>query len=216
MSLYKGKYPAVSIILPTFNRGYIISRAVKSVLNQTWQDWELLIIDDGSTDDTSSVLEKLLTDDRIHYYKHEHTGLPFSLNRGIDLSKGEFITFLGSDDYYLPEHLECRIKSIKDNNADFLHGGVKIIGSHLIPDKNDVSKLIDLNECVIGGTFFCKREIFEREGGFKNIEYSEDSEFFERIIGKYKILKVDFPTYVYCREDDNSISMQIKNNIPPE
>lgn len=88
---------------------------------------------------------------------------------------------------------------------DLLHGGIEIIGDPFVKDKNDLTKKIHLEECHIGGTFFCRRKIFEELGGFKNIEYSEDSEFFERVEEEFKTAKVNFKTYVYYRDTPDSI-----------
>lgn len=207
LSLYKDFSPAVSIILPTFNREKLLKRAVNSVLNQTFKNWELLIIDDGSSDGTFLLINEFQKEsEKIRYLKHPNKKLPLSLNTGIQASCGDFITFLGSDDEYKPEHLELRFNYLNENpNIDLIHGGIEIIGDPFVKDKNDLSKKIHLEECHIGGTFFCTRKIFEALGGFKNIEYSEDSEFFERVEEKFKTEKVNFPTYVYYRDTPDSI-----------
>ena len=201
----------VSIILPTYNRSGLIKRAVKSVLNQSHEAWELLIIDDGSEDRTRQICAALSENEtRIKYFYQDKSGLPAALNKGIELSRNDVVTFLGSDDEYLPSHLKLRVDFLKEhNNVDMLHGGVKIIGNPYVKDKNDLTKLIHLNECIIGGTFFGRRNVFVELGGFKNIPYSEDSEFFERASKKFKVRKVNFETYVYYRDTENSIS----NNI---
>ncbi len=211
MDLYNYRNPAVSIILPTFNREKLLKRAINSVLAQSFNDWELLILDDGSNDNTAELCSYFVkSDKRIKYFFHENIGLPLTLNKGIDLAKGFFITFLGSDDKYLPNHLELRVNYLKESpETDMLHGGVKIKSNEYIKDKNNLSKMIHLSKCVIGGTFFGKTSIFKNLNGFKNIPYSEDSEFFERAIKKYRIEKVEFPTYIYYRDSEDSIS----NNI---
>lgn len=207
LSLYKNFYPAVSIILPSFNREKLLKRAVNSVLNQTFKNWELIIVDDGSSDGTFSLVNEFQKDfENIRYLKHPNKKLPLSLNTGIQAACGEFITFLGSDDEFKPEHLELRYNYMNENpNIDLLHGGIEIIGDPFVKDKNDLSRKIHLEECHIGGTFFCRRKIFEVLGGFKNIEYSEDSEFFERVEEKFKTAKVNFKTYVYYRDTPDSI-----------
>ncbi len=86
-----------------------------------------------------------------------------------------------------------------------VHGGVEIVGDPYVKDVKDRSKLIHLSECVIGGTFFGRRELFFALDGFKDLDYSEDSEFFERAKLNYKIDRLDFPTYVYYRDTPDSI-----------
>lgn len=203
--------PTVSIILPTFNRAYILMRSINSVLNQTFKNWELIIVDDGSDDNTFQLINDLINQNyRIRYIKHRNIKLPFSLNTGIQISSGKYFTFLGSDDEYKINHLELRVNYLESHpDVDLIYGGLEIIGNPFVKDKNDLSKLIHLNDCIVGGTFFGKRNVFIDLNGFKNILYSEDSEFFERAKEKFNIVKVDFPTYVYHREAEDSIC----NNI---
>ena len=77
--------------------------------------------------------------------------------------------------------------------------------SPFVKDKNDLTKLINLSECTIGGTFFIKKEILLKLNGFNNINYSEDSELYERAAKFAKIIKVDYPTYIYYRDTEDSI-----------
>jgi len=207
MQLYKNFHPLVSIILPTFNRVDYLERCINSVINQTYRNWELLIIDDGSNDSTFALVNKFLfSDERIRFAKHKNVGLPISLNRGINSSCGKFLTFLGSDDEYKTDHLQLRIDEMKkDENIDCVFGGVEIIGNPLVKDKNNPSKEIHIKDCIVGGTFFGKREMFLEMDGFKDIRYSEDSEFYERAIQKYKFVKVNYPTYIYYRDTPDSI-----------
>ncbi len=212
MRFYKNNYPLVSIVLPTYNRAGYLTRSIKSVLTQTINSWELIIIDDGSNDNSFEIIKNnFLPEERIKYHKQSHKGISESLNNGIRFSKGKFITFLGSDDKYLPQHLELRVEFLKKNpKTDLIHGGLKIVGNPYVPDKNDLTKTIHLENCAVGGTFFGKKEVFEKLGGFKNIPYSEDSEFLERASKHFNISKVHFPTYVYYRDTQDSITNTIK------
>ena len=104
----------ISIIIPTYNRANLLSRAVESVVKQTYSSWELLIIDDGSTDNTEEVLQKYLSS-KIRYVKCLHSGLPAIVrNVGIREAQGEWIAFLDSDDVWLPEKLEKQMQIIRD------------------------------------------------------------------------------------------------------
>lgn len=211
MILYKDNTPVVSIILPAYNREKLLPRAINSVLTQSFNSWELIVIDDGSSDNTFSVVKAYQEKyPYIKYVRHSHRKLPFTMNTGLMLAIGKFVTFLGSDDLYKPDHLELRVSKLEnDETIQFLHGGVEVIGNPYVKDKNDLTKLIHLDDCVIGGTFFGYREIFLENNGFNNIDYSEDSEFFERISGKYNIVKVSYPTYVYYRDTPDSIVSNI-------
>jgi hypothetical protein len=97
-----------------------------------------------------------------------------------------------------------------NENVDMIYGGVEIIGHPFVKDKNDLSKEIHLSECVIGGTFFGKREIFFHLNGFRDLFYSDDSDFFERAEKQFNIVKVDWPTYVYYRDTPDSICSTIE------
>ena len=210
--LYKNFQPVVSIILPTFNRRELLERAVKSVIVQTFGNWELIVVDDGSTDGSFEMLSTYINEfPNIRYMKHSNRKLPITLNTGIMASCGDFITFLGSDDEYKPEHLSLRVAEFeKDSSIDFIHGGIEVIGNPYVKDKNDFSRQIHLSECAVGGTFFIKRKVLLELDGFKDISYSEDSELFERAKGKYKIKKVTYPTYIYYRDTPDSICNTIE------
>ncbi len=211
MKLYKNFTPLVSVILPTFNREKLLKRAIDSVINQTYNFWELIIADDGSEDNTFEIIKKYQKHfQNIRYFRHSNRKLPLTLNAGIQASMGDYLTFLGSDDEYKKEHIQLRVEEIMNENIDFIHGGVEIIGDPYVKDKNDKSKMIHLNDCTIGGTFFAKKEVFVNLNGFKDIEYSEDSEFFERVLSKYKIKKVNYPTYIYYRDTPDSICNNIQ------
>lgn len=211
MKVYKDYQPDISIILPSFNREKYLERSVNSVLNQSYKNWELIFIDDGGSDDTYSFIGSLLkTYDRIRYVKHKNRGLPLSRNTGILCSSGAYITFLDSDDEYKPDHLEKRFEYMLNNpDTDIIHGGIEVVGDPYVKDKNDLSKLIHINECAVGGTFFGKRKVFEELNGFANINYSEDSEFLERVSRLFQVQKVSFPTYIYYRNTPDSICNSI-------
>jgi glycosyltransferase involved in cell wall biosynthesis len=206
------KLPLISIIMPVHNRQAYIKRAVDSVINQSYKEWELITVDDGSQDYSAFLLELYKANTpKIKVIYQDHKRLPAARNNGIKNSTGNFITFLDSDDEFTNDHLKHRVYFLTKNSAiDFIHGGVKIIGNPFVPDKDDPNKMIHLSECTVGATFFGKRSVFTDLGGFKNLKYSEDSEFLERVIKNYNVKKVEFPTYIYHREIPDSITNSIK------
>lgn len=110
----------VSIIMPSYNTAKYISETINSVLDQTYTNWELIIVDDCSTDDTDEVVAKYLNDERIHYLKNENnSGAAVSRNRALREAKGRWIAFLDSDDLWLPEKLSMQIKFMSDNGYSF-------------------------------------------------------------------------------------------------
>jgi len=110
----------VSVIIPTYNRAGIIGDTIRSVLNQTYDQFEIIVVDDGSSDNTRQVLEKF-NDQRIRYFWYANSGLPaVARNRGLALARGEFIAFVDSDDIWLPEKLAKQVKILKENPDIFL------------------------------------------------------------------------------------------------
>jgi glycosyltransferase involved in cell wall biosynthesis len=204
----------VSVILTVYNRENYLRRAINSLLAQTFRDWELIVINDGSTDDSYKILKEYeILFSNIKVFTQENRKLAFSRNRGINLSSGKYITFLDSDDEYGENHLSERVKFMEeDHSVDMIHGGVKIIGDEFVRDKDNPYCFIHLSECTIGATFFGKRNVFSSLNGFKENIYSEDSEFLQRASKKFNIKKVDFNTYIYRRETEDSLT----HNYVPE
>ena len=110
----------VSIIMPSYNTAKFISETIYSVLTQTYTNWELIIVDDCSTDNTDEVAKPFLSDERIKYIKNEkNSGAAFSRNRALCEAKGKWIAFLDSDDLWLPEKLEKQIEFMEKNDYRF-------------------------------------------------------------------------------------------------
>lgn len=198
----------VSIILPVFNRAALLERCIGSVLKQTYKEWELISIDDGSTDDTLNILRQFENQfENIKVLTQENLKLPRTRNRGITESAGKFITFIDSDDQYSKDHIKLRVQFMqKHPEYDLIHGGIQIIGNEYVRDKDNPSEFIHISKCSVGATFFGKRKVFTRLNGFKDIPYSEDSEFIERARKIYNIGKVKFKTYLYYRNGKDSIT----------
>lgn len=207
------KIPFFSVVLCTFNRAYILERAIKSLINQNFKDFELIIVDDGSSDDTFQVVNKFKNELNLKYIFQSNSGISISRNVGIYNATGEYITFLDSDDEYLPNHLETRFKVLHENKYDFLHGGFQIIGSEFVPDMHDKSKLISIYDCVVGGTFFINRNIALNMGGFEQYEYGDDNYFFQKITkSSDNYSQINIPSYLYYRDLEDSICNTINSN----
>lgn len=201
--------PMFSVITASYNRGGLIERALKSLSGQSEKDWEGIIVDDGSTDDTySRIFPFLKADSRIRYFRKEHSGEALTKNYGIRMSSGRYITFLDSDDEYHRDHLASRKKILLQNpGIRFLHGGVEILGNQYVPDRNDPSRPIHLKDCIIGGTFVIERETMLSLEGFRNIKLGPDSDLFERALRTgIPMMKLDLPTYIYHHENPDSIT----------
>lgn len=204
-----GAAPFISVIMPTYNRWKLAVKAIQSVMAQTFGDWELLIIDDGSRDGTYDfVTTETDGDKRVRYHYATNRGLAMARNIGLTMAQGKYFTFLDSDDEYLPEHLSLRAEYLKAHpEVELLHGGVKIIGPDMVADKHDPSKQIPISECVVGGTFVIRCDLAERLHGFRDIPYGDDADFFARAEeAGATIHKVDIPTYRYNRLESDSLT----------
>jgi glycosyltransferase involved in cell wall biosynthesis len=204
--------PEISVVTAVYNRENYIKRAINSLLKQTYSNWELIVIDDGSMDNTPAILREYQAKYKnIKVVRTKHTNLSSSRNAGIELSGGKYITFLDSDDEFLPSHLETRYNYMTNHpDIDLLHGGITVIGESFVADKDDLNKYIPLSDCAIGATFFGKSEVFESLGGFNELQYGEDSEFLERAEKIFKVEKAHYPTYVYHRDTPDSITNRIR------
>jgi glycosyltransferase involved in cell wall biosynthesis len=207
--------PFFSVIITTYNRAGLLKRALDSLIKQTDSDWEAIIVDDASEDDThlqvKPYLEKYA---QIRYIKKEHSGEPLTKNAGIFSSSGKYVTFLDSDDEYDTGHLASR-KEILENDSSirFLHGGVTVLGNQYVPDRFDPEKSVNLSDCVIGGTFFVERDLLISLGGFKNIYLGADADLLERALKKgIEVKETKNPTYVYHHETEDSITNMLYSN----
>ncbi len=168
----------------------------------------MIVIDDGSSDNTGDVVRVYSNIDlRISYHYSENQGAAMARNYGCSFASGKYFTFLDSDDEYLPEHLSTRAKMISiQPEIELIHGNVEVIGNPMVADRFDLTKLIPISECIAGGTFFIRRDLFNRLDGFAGIPYSDDNDFFSRAreLGAL-ISKVDRATYRYYRNEPDSL-----------
>lgn len=208
LDLYRQENPVISVIMATYNRARYLSRSIPSFLNQTYKNSELIVVDDGSDDNTFEVVKAYMNGhDHIRYLKHTNRKLSLSKNAGIKAAIGKYIAFLDSDDEYKPDYLEKRFQYMEANpDVDLVEGGAIIIGDPYVKDRQDMTKKIHLRDCIIGPTIFGKAEVFAQSAGFdKNIFYSEDSYFLEKIKKHFSLKKFDYPSYVYYRDTPGSI-----------
>ena len=122
----KGRSPLVSIIMPAYNASAFIAEAIRSVLDQTYSNWELIIVDDGSTDETPLVVRSFV-DKRVKYIRKERQGQSAARNTAMQRASGVYLSFLDADDLFLPRKLELQIKYLERQRscgvcyADLIH-----------------------------------------------------------------------------------------------
>jgi len=203
----------IDIIIPVYNSEKYIQNTIMSVLNQTYKYWRLIIVDDGSTDNTRQILYKLYKKYRnkkkIIILKNDvNKGQALSRNLGLKFSTSKFVSFLDSDDFWDKNKLKSQIKFMMSNNYDFTYTDYKIIKNNKIttikvPDYFDYKKFIhnsSINTCSI----ILKKKIIKNIY-FKNLRFSEDY-FFKCQILKKNINAYRCPgLYAYYLIRDNSL-----------
>lgn len=187
------KKPLISVIIPTYNRAYILSKAIESVLNQTFKDLELIVVDDGSTDETPYLVSKY----PIIYVRKPHRGVSHTRNVGVLKAKGDFIAFLDSDDAFVEDKLEKQIKFFEKypdykivQTDEIWYKGDKKINPKKIHQKAEgwfFDRAIKL--CVVSiSTVLIKREVFSEIGLFdEDFPVCEDYEFWLRVALKMPV-----------------------------
>lgn len=187
----------VSIITPTYNRGYLIEKTIESVMSQSYANWEWLIVDDGSVDNTEQIVEKYIKKDaRIRYIKNEkNQGANICRNLGASLATGEYFAFLDSDNIWNKNKLEIQIKEIKDSadEVGFVYSKEYVIDGArkwVVPSKayaeNELKNVLLEKNVIDTSTVLIKKECFERCEGFDvKIPRLQDWELFIRIVEIY-------------------------------
>ncbi|MBE9208706.1 glycosyltransferase family 2 protein [Nostoc sp. LEGE 06077] len=194
--------PEISIILCTYNRAKYLKRCIDSIINQTFKDWELIVVDDGSIDNTFDIVNSYVQNyNNIRYFKHQNRKPGYARNAGIQASFGAYITFIDSDDAYQINHLESRLEYMKSHpELDLIEGGFATEEEIWVVDYFNQDKTINLRECVVGPTFFGKRHVFFELKGFNDIPYVEDTELWCRAEKVFRTEKLTEPeTYLYTR-----------------
>ena len=207
--------PEISIVICTYNRAKYLDNGINSVLNQTFKDWELIVVDDGSQDNTFEVVNTYVQKfNNIRYFKHQNKKQCYAKNAGIQASFGKYITFLDSDDAYQPNHLESRIEYMKLHpEVDLIQGGFATGEDIWVADYYQHDKKINIKDCVLGPTFFGKSYVFFELRGFNDMPYGEDTDLWERAEKIFKIKKIIEPqTYLYTRAE-TSVSKAFSENI---
>ena len=200
--------PCISVIVPAFERAHLLPRSIGSVLAQTCSDWELLVVDDGSTDNTAQVVRDWgRKTARIRYLHQANRGVGAARNLGIQYARGHYIACLDSDDEYFPKHLETRLSLLRRHALDLVQGGVRVLGKDRTVDFFDPQRLVRLSDCVIGGTLFGKREVFVALGGFGALTYGEDLDLWLRARRRFKVATFRNPTTYCLHETPDSLRL---------
>jgi glycosyltransferase involved in cell wall biosynthesis len=196
---------SVSVVLTCYDGARWISKAIESILAQTYKDFELLIIDDGSKDDSKEIASSYLCDNRMRYIYQENRGFSGAVNRGIKESIGSLVGFIGQDDLWMPNKLELQVKYLDEHkDVDLVHSRCYSINSEdKIIKMNDVKmpncsstrsfiEQLFLNNFIGFETVLLKRKCFDKIGFFdeRMVGFS-DHDMWLRIAGEFNIAYVN-------------------------
>lgn len=222
--------PKVSVIIPTHNRAYILSRAIQSVLDQTYQGFEIIVVDDGSTDNTEDLIKRY-NDKRVIYYRQKvNKGVASARNIGINLAKAEYIAFQDSDDVWYPYKLDKIMKVFEDfGNIDFIYSYGKIIragkiigdvgknsGIYKSSKKELIIKLFRGNFIPTQGVVVKKEKIIQVVGFDESFPSSSDHELWLRLIPICNFYYLDEPLFdVYFSDEciTKNVKVRLRSQI---
>ena len=217
-------YPLISVVIPAYNAGQFLDETLESVLSQTYENWECIIVNDGSTDNTESVAKKWCEkDSRFRLTNKENGGLSSARNWGIKESKAEYIAFLDHDDVLTPDSLEVRINVLIEQNVDLVATKLqhftdklpKVSKNNARQDvlyyaKEGLTQLMAFNK-VTPSTVLCKKSVMDEVGGFTWHKKAEDLHCWLKVLfAGYKIYRIDETLLLY-RLVENSMSSTDRN-----
>lgn len=221
----------VSIIIPSYNRAHFISETLDNVLAQTYTNWECLIVDDGSTDNTPVIVNEYCEkDDRISFYQrpeHRLKGANTCRNIGVEKSKGKFLQFLDSDDLLSPQKIELQLKALEDN-SDVAYGGyryftetnnintAKKIPKPYYKDYGNGSDFLEAlgayDSFVPSHAYLMRKKCIESSGKWlETLKSNQDGEFFCRVLLKANSIKYVSNSEVYYRIHNTSRVSSLDN-----
>lgn len=208
----------ISVVIPTYNRANYIVRAIKSVLAQTYKNYEIILVDDGSIDETRNILEPYLQS--IRYVYQNNAGPAAARNNGITLADGEWLAFLDSDDIWLPHKLEIQLLhciklntdscfhdvSFSDSSSEYIASwneyvnkgqlGLPTLRTGILPDA--YKRMMNTGHLFLTTTFLVRRSVIHHMGYFnEDFRTSEDLEFYFRLAARYRVAYISEALAVY-------------------
>lgn len=208
----------VSVVVPTYNRADLILQTLQSVLAQTFTDYEIIVIDDGSTDNTAEILRELIETGKIQYVWQENQGESAARNQGLRLARGEYIAFLDSDDLWLPQKLEAQVSYLDAHPeiglaqscfSKFDHATGKDLGtrnSAWFSGRIYPEILMHWSDLMATDAILIRAEALERVGGFdENLRRAEDLDLWRRISRYYPFAAMS-ETLTKVRVHSDSVS----------
>ena len=210
----------VTVIIPSYNRKHFLGETLSSVFSQTFRPYEIIVVDDGSTDDTRAFLKTY--EDQIRYVHKTHGGEASARNCGLSEASGEYIAFLDSDDLWEPSFLETTITHLEG------HATLSLLGTAcwVIPDrvrrprlqeaflKGDLFPLLFRKNIITASAVVSKRECFEEVGLFdENLDQATDYDMWLRIAKRYSIGFLNQPLCQWRRHPENVSHQQLRHRL---
>lgn len=210
----------VSIVLPIYNGEKYMNLSIDSILNQTYKNWELIIIDDCSTDKTPEIAKAYADKDtRISYYRNEvNLKLPRGLNRGFSIARGDYLTWTSDDNLYLPEAIERMLNTLQKENTDFVFATCDVINENgevveIIKAPKNYKKAI-LRGDFVGACFMYTRKVYEAIGDYNPDNFLvEDYDYWLKIFAKFDVSNIQDVLYQYRWHDGALTSTEKKERI---
>lgn len=213
--------PFFTIIVPTYNRASFLAKAIGSVEGQTFADWELIVIDDGSTDNSREVVEPFLADKRVTYVYQENQERCVARNKGINRSRGTYITFLDSDDYFLPNRLQLLHDAIvaKGQPVAFFYTGICFENKGVIVERGELENTYNnIYDFIINAIIHTQQACIHRSLLMKHqfdprFTIGEDMELWLRIAQDAEPQFLDgHATYVAVEHEERSVNVKKYNS----
>ena len=224
----------ISVVIPSYNHEKYIGEAIKSVLEQEYSNFELIIVDDGSQDNSDKIITSF-KDSRIKYIKQENRGAHAAINRGLEITNGEYLSILNSDDVYVSDRFK-KMSNILDTNKniDFISSYIEIINQNgkklgvkkgfenldpwpiQNPEKtfkktNSFKKnLLMSNFISTTSNMFFRRNVYNIIGGMRNLRFAHDWDFALRVAEKFECYLLEKPVLKYRIHNNNTISSNKK------
>jgi glycosyltransferase involved in cell wall biosynthesis len=202
--------PEISVVITCFNYGHYLEGCLNSVFNQTYQDFEIVVVDDGSTDSTREVAEAFMGRPNFRYINQENSGQARAKNRGIEMARGRYLAFLDADDLWEEEKLAKQIRLFERPSVGVVYSRAHLIdeagaprslnfsGKYLQPRSGMVSRWLIFDNFVWFSSAIVRKECLERFGGFdETFRMGIDWDLWLRISTRYEFDFVDEPLLLY-------------------
>lgn len=214
--------PLVSVIIPTHNRAHLLPRAVESILRQTYGAVEVVVVDDGSTDETPSLLASLAAEhgDRLRHMRQENAGCAAACNRGIEMARGDFVAIVGSDDEWMPTAAETLVSTLLEApdaalvyspSVEVFAGGTEHVFEPVAanaPESFAIAHFLDTT--LRSGAFLFRRDVVHKVGSVDaSLRHAEDWDFVQRVAIIYPVRYSPVPTVRVYHHSENKSSDRV-------